>query len=72
MFDCRKGECGLCEVRILQMEGTIDHRDVFYSEHQHGEALKMSCCVSRAVTSPTGARTDADAARGPAVVTIEV
>jgi vanillate O-demethylase ferredoxin subunit len=72
MFDCRKGECGLCEVRILGLEGGIDHRDVFYSERQQKAAEKMCCCVSRAVTSPTGSRADADPSRGPAVVTIEV
>ena len=33
MFDCRKGECGLCEVRVLEpATASIDHRDVFYSE----------------------------------------
>ena len=51
MFDCRKGECGLCEVRVLELEGTIDHRDVFYSERQQNAATKMCCCVSRAVTA---------------------
>ncbi|WP_104087951.1 PDR/VanB family oxidoreductase [Cryobacterium sp. N19] len=71
MFDCRKGECGLCEVKVLALEGTIDHRDVFYSERQQHAAEKMCCCVSRAVTSPTGLQ--ADAARGaPAIVTIAV
>jgi ferredoxin-NADP reductase len=63
MFDCRKGECGLCEVRLLGLQGSIDHRDVFYSERQQHAAAKMSCCVSRAVSSQTGAR---------AVVTIDV
>lgn len=72
MFDCRKGECGLCEVRVLAVDGRIDHRDVFYSERQRNNAEKMCCCVSRAVTSETGARTDADPGRGPAVVTIDV
>ncbi|MDQ0635372.1 ferredoxin-NADP reductase [Arthrobacter pascens] len=71
MFDCRKGECGLCEVRILQLEGSIDHRDVFYSARQKRAAERMACCVSRAVTSkaglPAGASGD-----GLAVVTIEV
>jgi ferredoxin-NADP reductase len=71
MFDCRKGECGLCEVRVLALQGAIDHRDVFYSERQQHAAEKMCCCVSRAVTSPTGL--EADAARGgPAIVTIGV
>ena len=71
MFDCRKGECGLCEVKVLALEGAIDHRDVFYSERQQHAASKMCCCVSRAVTSRAGL--DADAAPGgPAVVTIAV
>lgn len=69
MYDCRKGECGLCEVRITALSGTIDHRDVFYSERQQRLSTKMNCCVSRAVTSPSGSRSDAGA--GPAVVTIE-
>lgn len=69
MYDCRKGECGLCEVRITELSGTIDHRDVFYSERQQRLSTKMNCCVSRAVTSPTGSRTDA--AAGPAIITIE-
>ena len=72
MFDCRKGECGLCEVRVLDLDGAIDHRDVFYSERQQHAAEKMCCCVSRAVTSGTGAQADAAPGRGPAVVTIDV
>lgn len=71
MFDCRKGECGLCEVRILALDGAIDHRDVFYSERQQKATEKMCCCVSRGITSKTGARTDASPG-GPAVITIDV
>lgn len=70
MYDCRKGECGLCEVRITALTGRIDHRDVFYSERQKNADEKMSCCVSRAVTSETGLATDADVRMGPAVVAI--
>lgn len=47
MFDCRRGECGLCEVRVLALDGEIDHRDVFYSERQKAPNAKMCCCVSR-------------------------
>lgn len=55
MYDCRKGECGLCEVRIEALEGDIDHRDVFYSERQRNARERMCCCVSRAVaTGSTG------------------
>lgn len=71
MSDCRKGECGLCEVRITELSGHIDHRDVFYSERQKRQSSKMNCCVSRVITSQTGAKTDALVSGGPAVVTIE-
>jgi ferredoxin len=53
MYDCRKGECGLCEVRVLELQGALDHRDVFYSERQKDATGKMCCCVSRAV-APAG------------------
>jgi len=53
--DCRKGECGLCQVRILNVEGLIDHRDVFFSDEQKKASSKMCACVSRAVTDPTAA-----------------
>jgi vanillate O-demethylase ferredoxin subunit len=72
MFDCRKGECGLCEVRILDLNGAIDHRDVFYSQRQQHAAEKMCCCVSRAVSSATGSRANANSSGFPAVVTIDV
>lgn len=49
MYDCRKGECGLCEVRVEGLDGDIDHRDVFYSERQRNAREKMCCCVSRVV-----------------------
>jgi vanillate O-demethylase ferredoxin subunit len=47
MFDCRKGECGLCEVTILGVDGSVDHRDVFYSQRQRRASQRMCCCVSR-------------------------
>lgn len=53
LSDCRKGECGLCEVRIAGLEGDIDHRDVFYSERQRDARGKMCCCVSR-IVAPAG------------------
>lgn len=51
MYDCRKGECGLCEVRITGLDGDIDHRDVFYSERQKDARSKLCCCVSRVVST---------------------
>jgi vanillate O-demethylase ferredoxin subunit len=49
MSDCRKGECGLCELRVVNSQGKIEHRDVFYSEEQKHEGRKIACCVSRLV-----------------------
>ena len=49
LSDCRKGECGLCEVRVEKLTGEIDHRDVFYSERQKQQGEKLSCCVSRVI-----------------------
>ena len=47
LWDCRRGECGLCAVEVLAVEGAIDHRDVFLSARQRGEGRKMCACVSR-------------------------
>ncbi len=47
MYDCRRGECGLCRVAILDVVGKVDHRDVFLSERQHAEGQAMCACVSR-------------------------
>jgi vanillate O-demethylase ferredoxin subunit len=55
MYDCRRGECGLCEVEILALDGAVDHRDVFYSEREKEPNAKMCCCVSRVVRDEAGA-----------------
>lgn len=60
MYDCKKGECGLCQVDILEYSGDIDHRDFFFSETEKGENHKMCACVSRVangkITIDTGYR----------------
>ncbi|MFH8658151.1 PDR/VanB family oxidoreductase [Streptomyces afghaniensis] len=48
MYDCRRGECGLCRVTILDVAGKVDHRDVFLSERQRRQGQVMCACVSRA------------------------
>lgn len=53
MSDCRRGECGLCQVDVLALDGSADHRDVFYSDRQKKLNTKMCCCVSRAATAET-------------------
>lgn len=44
---CRKGVCGICQARVVGLEGGIDHRDVFYSERQRNANSKLCPCVSR-------------------------
>ena len=47
LSECRRGECGLCAVQIANVQGDIDHRDVFFSQDQHAESRHMCACVSR-------------------------
>ena len=47
LADCRRGECGLCAIDVVACDGQIDHRDVFFSEHQHAQGNKICACVSR-------------------------
>ena len=54
MWDCRKGECGLCELRVVTVDGVLDHRDVFYSDEQKGKADRICVCVSRAAPPTDG------------------
>lgn len=49
MFDCNKGECGLCTVDIISCSGEVDHRDFFLSDDQKSENTKLCSCTSRVV-----------------------
>jgi ferredoxin-NADP reductase len=49
MWDCLRGECGLCAVRVVEADGELDHRDVFLSEEQQQDGETLISCVSRAV-----------------------
>jgi vanillate O-demethylase ferredoxin subunit len=53
MYDCRRGECGLCQVKVLDVQGGIDHRDVFLSDAQHQKNDRLQSCVSRIVSPRT-------------------
>ena len=47
IYDCQRGECGLCAVRVLDRSAAIDHRDVFLSQAEKAENSHMCACVSR-------------------------
>lgn len=62
MSDCRRGECGVCALDVIDVDGEIDHRDVFFSERQRRDSHKICACVSRArgtITVDTLHRADA-------------
>ena len=47
LFDCKRGECGLCAMDIVSTHGTIDHRDVFFSAQEKAGNQRLCACVSR-------------------------
>ncbi|KAA0076900.1 PDR/VanB family oxidoreductase [Tardiphaga sp. P9-11] len=53
MSDCQRGECGVCAIDVLAVDGEIDHRDVFFSAHQKSGNTKICPCVSRVVGTVT-------------------
>lgn len=53
LSDCRRGECGLCAMDVISVDGEVDHRDVFLSEHEKKSTTRICACVSRAVGTLT-------------------
>lgn len=53
LWDCKRGECGLCAMDVLAVEGEVDHRDVFLSAHEKAATTRICACVSRAVGTLT-------------------
>jgi ferredoxin len=49
IFDCLRGECGLCALPIIETDGIVDHRDVFFSEDEKAANSKLCTCVSRVI-----------------------
>ena len=47
LYDCKRGECGLCAVDILACHGAIDHRDMFFSAEEKRLSKRLCTCVSR-------------------------
>lgn len=47
LFDCRRGECGLCALDVVSVQGRIDHRDVFLGDRERAASTRLCACVSR-------------------------
>ncbi|UHL63270.1 PDR/VanB family oxidoreductase [Paralcaligenes sp. KSB-10] len=45
LFDCKRGECGVCQAVVL--EGVPDHRDYYLSDDERAEGKVMQICISR-------------------------
>ncbi|WP_109514821.1 PDR/VanB family oxidoreductase [Pseudomonas ovata] len=45
MFDCRRGDCGVCVAQVL--EGEVEHRDICLSARERADG-SFCTCVSRA------------------------
>ena len=54
LYDCRRGECGLCAMDVLAVQGEIDHRDVFLSDEEKATNKRICVCVSRVVGAAGG------------------
>lgn len=46
MHDCKRGECGVCQVGVI--EGVPDHKDVILSESERAANKIIQICISRA------------------------
>lgn len=46
IFDCQRGECGVCAVNVI--EGEIDHRDYVLSQMEKDAGNVIQICISRA------------------------
>ena len=46
MYDCRRGDCGICQTEVIA--GIPDHRDVVLSKSERASGKVVQICVSRA------------------------
>jgi len=46
LFDCKRGECGVCATPVI--EGEVDHRDYVLTAREKAEGKVMQICISRA------------------------
>lgn len=47
LWDCRRGECGVCVQHIVAADGPIVHRDVCLDDDDKNNSASMCICVSR-------------------------
>jgi ferredoxin-NADP reductase len=62
LYECERGECGLCAMDVVSLSGTVDHRDVFFSAHEKLSNERLCACVSRVHRAGGGAQVVLDSA----------
>lgn len=47
LWDCRRGECGLCPLTVVSSDGPLQHNDRYLTEEEKAAGDTMCICVSR-------------------------
>ncbi|GGX21503.1 oxidoreductase [Pigmentiphaga litoralis] len=47
LYDCRRGECGLCPMPVVAADGPLRHRDSYLSADERAAGKSLCICVSR-------------------------
>lgn len=47
LWDCRRGECGLCPLPVVCADGGIEHHDRYLSDEERASGESLCICVSR-------------------------
>jgi ferredoxin-NADP reductase len=51
LWDCRRGECGLCPLAVVSSDGPLRHRDHYLSDEEKAAGDQLCICVSRTAGS---------------------
>ena len=47
LWDCRRGECGLCPLPVIEAQGGIEHHDHYLTTEEKESDETLCICVSR-------------------------
>ncbi|SPB18181.1 ferredoxin/oxidoreductase FAD/NAD(P)-binding protein [Caballeronia novacaledonica] len=47
LWDCRRGECGLCPLKVVSSDGALQHNDRYLTDEEKAAGDTMCICVSR-------------------------
>ncbi|QGZ66761.1 PDR/VanB family oxidoreductase [Paraburkholderia acidisoli] len=47
LWDCRRGECGLCPLAVVERDGPLEHHDRYLTDEDKAAGDTLCICVSR-------------------------